>query len=104
MEQGITGNKGVLTAESHTALEVVPAAESPVTNEGVPTAESTNALEVVPTAELPVTNEDVQTNVSPTKVVGEPTAESSTLLKYCDKRAIHINSRNLLVASGHIEN
>ena len=51
LEQGVAGNEGVPTAESRTALEVAPTAESPVTNEGVPTAESPNALEVVPTTE-----------------------------------------------------
>ena len=83
---------------------VVPTVESPVTNEGVPTAESPTALEFVPTAESPVTNENVPTDESPTEVVGEPTAESPTPRKSRDKRAIWINTRNLLVESGYIEN
>ena len=62
LEQGVSGNEGVPTAESPTTLEAVPTAESPVTIEGLPTAESTNALEVVLTTELPIINEDVPPN------------------------------------------
>ena len=70
-------------------------------NEGVPTAESPTALEVVPTAELPVANEDVLTDKSPTEVVVEPTAESPTPRKSRNKRAICRNVRN---PSGHMKN
>ena len=62
------------------------------------------ALEVVPTAESPVTNDDIPTNEPPTEVVGVPTAESPTQRKSRNKRAIRRNSRNLLVASGHMAN
>ena len=73
-------------------------------NEGVLTAESPTTLEIVPTAEFPVTNNDVPTNESPTEVVGLPTAESPTLQESRDEQAILRNARNLLVASGHMEN
>ena len=62
------------------------------------------ALEVGPTAESPVTNDDIPTNEPPTEVVGVPTAESPTQRKSRNKRAIRRNSRNLLVASGHMAN
>ena len=104
MEQGVAGNEGVPTAESPTALEVVPTAESPVTNEVVPTSESPNALEVAPTAESPITNKDIPTDESPIEVVGEPTAESPTLQKSRDEREIRRNSRNVLVASVNMAN
>ena len=80
LEQGVAVNEGVSTAESHTALEVVPTAESPVTNDNVPTDEF------------------------PTEVVGVPTAESPTPQKSCDKRAIRRNARNLLLAWGQMAN
>ena len=54
LEQGFVGNEGVPTAESSTAMEVVPTAESPIKNNGVPTTEPPTALEVVPTAESPI--------------------------------------------------
>ena len=104
LEQGVAGNEGVPTAESPTALEVVPNAELPVINEGVPTSESPTTMEVVPTAESPITNEDVPTDEYSTEVVVELTAESPTPQKSRDKREICRNSRNLLVASGHMEN
>ena len=80
LEQGVAVNEGVLTAESPTALEVVPSAESPVTNEDVPDDEP------------------------PIEVVGVPTDESLTPKKSRNERAIRRNVRNLLVASGHMEN
>ena len=104
LEEGVAGNEGVPTAESHTALEAVPTAELPVTNEGVPTTASPTTLDVVPTSESPITNEDVPTDESPTEVVVEPTAESPTPQKSRDERSICRNARNLLVASGHMEN
>ena len=78
LEQGVTENEGVPTAELPIALEVVRTSESPITNEEVPTAESPTALEVVPTAESPITNEDVPTDESSTDVLGEPISESPT--------------------------
>ena len=54
LEKCVAKNEGVPTAESPTALEVVPAAESPIKNKRVPTAESPTALEVLPTAESPI--------------------------------------------------
>ena len=104
LEQVVAENEGVPTAESHTALEAVPTAESTVTNEGVPTAASPTALEVVPTAELPITNKDVPTDESPTEVVGEPTPESPAPQKSRDKQEICRNARNLLVASVNMAN
>ena len=73
-------------------------------NEGVPTAELPTVLEVVPNSESFVTNKDLPTNEYPTEVVGIPTAESPTMQKFRDKRALRRNSRNPLVALGHMSN
>ena len=49
-------------------------------------------------------NEGVPTAESPTELVGVPNTESATPQKFHDKRSIHRNARNPLVASGNMEN
>ena len=73
-------------------------------NEGVPTAESPTALEVVPTTESTVTNKDVLTDEPPTEVVGLTAAESPTPQTSRDEQAIRRNARNPLVALGNMAN